>query len=261
MTSLISAIQSSNRNLPFAESFTVVPPTPLPFGPAAVLNKNPEEEEEGEGPQPVDIHDDLKREVAFYDTALEAVNLAREECEKVGIPFRRPEDFFAEMVKTDEHMAKVKDRLIFETKKIEAVQRRKSNKEQTLMAKERQAHRLAEKAKAKKDHMSAVEEWKKNAERSRGGLGGKVVDVEEEEDRLRGVGKKRAASDRKYGYGGKRGRFKQNDKKTLDDMSGFRPRGGFGGVGQKTVAGGSKKKGGKKRVGKRARDAARSAST
>lgn len=158
-----------------------------------------------------------------------------------------------------EHMAKVKDRLIFETKKIEAVQRRKSNKEQTLMAKERHAHRLAEKAKAKKEHMASVEEWKKNAERSRGGLGGKVVDVEEEEERLRGVGKKRAAADRRYGFGGKRGRFKQNDRKTLDDMSGFKPRGGFGGVGQKTVAGGSKKKmGGKKRVGKRARDAARS---
>ena len=45
-------------------------------------------------------------------------------------------------------MAKIKDRLIFETKKMEAVERRKSNKEQTAMAKERQAHRIAEKAKA-----------------------------------------------------------------------------------------------------------------
>ena len=49
----------------------------------------------------VDIHDDLKREVAFYDTALEAVHLARGECERAGIPFTRPDDFFAEMIKTD----------------------------------------------------------------------------------------------------------------------------------------------------------------
>jgi rRNA-processing protein EBP2 len=98
---LLSAIQSSNRNLPFAESFTIVPPTPLPFGPKAPLNNNPDDGDEEEGAQSVDIHDDLKREVTFYDTALEAVNLAREECEKVGIPFHRPEDFFAEMVKTD----------------------------------------------------------------------------------------------------------------------------------------------------------------
>ena len=59
-----------------------------------------------------------------------------------------------------DHMAKIKDRLIFETKKMEAVERRKSNKEQTLMAKERHAHRLAEKAKQKKAHMSAVSDWR-----------------------------------------------------------------------------------------------------
>ena len=152
-----------------------------------------------------------------------------------------------------EQMAKIKDRLIFETKKIEAVQRRKSNKEQTVMAKERRAHRLSEKAKQKKDHMKDVQEWKRDAERGRGKLGGRVVDVEEEEERLRGVGKKRAAADRRYGFGGKRGRFKQNDAKTLNDMSGFKARGSFKG-GQKTspASGGGKKN---KRAGKRARDA------
>jgi hypothetical protein len=60
-----------------------------------------------------------------------------------------------------DHMAKIKDRLIYETKKMDAVQRRKSNKEHTLMAKERNAHRLAEKAKSKKAHMSAVDDWKR----------------------------------------------------------------------------------------------------
>lgn len=161
-----------------------------------------------------------------------------------------------------EHMAKIKDRLIFDTKRMEAVERRKSNKEQTIMAKERHAHRLAEKAKAKKAHMSAVEDWKKSAASGRKNLGGRVADMEEEEERLRGLGsaqnKKRMAANKKYGFGGKRGRFKQNDRKTLDDMSKFNPRGGFGGIGQKTTM---KKKGGgagKKRPGKRARDAARS---
>ena len=99
-TALAAAIQSSNRNLPFAESFTVVPPTPLPFGPSGGLAKSiavgVDEED-----TIVDIHDDLKREVAFYDTALEAVHLARAECERAGIPFTRPDDFFAEMIKTD----------------------------------------------------------------------------------------------------------------------------------------------------------------
>lgn len=160
-------------------------------------------------------------------------------------------------------MAKIKDRLIFETKKMEAAERRKSNKEQTLMAKERRAHRLAEKSKAKKAHMQSVEEWKKSAERGRDKLGGTVWDGQDDEDRLRGMGNanaKRARADKRYGFGGKRGRFKQNDARTLNDMSGYNPRGGFGGIGQKSQGGGGKKKGGgggKKRPGKRARDAAR----
>ena len=49
----------------------------------------------------VDVHDDLKREVAFYDNAMEAVRIARKQCEHAGIPFTRPEDFFAEMIKSD----------------------------------------------------------------------------------------------------------------------------------------------------------------
>ena len=85
-------------------------------------------------------------------------------------------------------MAKIKDRLIFETKKMEAVERRKSNKEQSVMAKERQAHRIAEKAKAKKAHMSAVEDWKKRSEQGRGPLGGRVHDFDDDENQLRGMG-------------------------------------------------------------------------
>ena len=106
---LQSAIQCSQRNLPWAETFAVVPPTPLPFGPpdtAAASSSNKkrklgEEYDDEDEEEYVDIHDDLKREVAFYDNALEAVTLAREQCEKVGIPFTRPNDFFAEMVKSD----------------------------------------------------------------------------------------------------------------------------------------------------------------
>ena len=73
----------------WAETFDIVPATPLPFDKKA--------DPEGF----VDIHDDLKREVTFYDIALEAVNEARLRCKAHDIPFTRPDDFFAEMVKTD----------------------------------------------------------------------------------------------------------------------------------------------------------------
>ena len=154
---------------------------------------------------------------------------------------------------TADHMAKVKDRLIFESKKIDAVARRKANREQKLRAKESHANRLADKAKRKKNHLQQVEEWANSVANNRGG----VLNDDADDAYLRRMGgpnKKRKAADRKYGFGGKKGRFKQNDRKTLDDTSSFNPRGNFNGMGSKRTA---KNGGGANRRGKRARDASR----
>jgi rRNA-processing protein EBP2 len=77
---------AEKKKWPWAETFDVVVETPLPFG---------------TGENDVNIHDDLKRELAFYDMALEAVHVAKRKCKEANIPFTRPDDFFAEMVKTD----------------------------------------------------------------------------------------------------------------------------------------------------------------
>ena len=111
------------------------------------------------------------------------------------------------------------------------------------MAKEAQANKAVEKARRKKDQFSS--------------MGADTVEDEDRKARLlrRGApqaGKKRLAADKKYGYGGKRGRFKQNDKKDLDSISGFNQRGNFSG-GSKGASQPPKRK------GKRARTAARSA--
>jgi rRNA-processing protein EBP2 len=80
------ALIAEKKQWPWAETFDIIPvDTPLPF----------------HGDDALNIHDDLKREVAFYDMALQAVLEAKEKCKEAGVPFSRPEDFFAEMVKTD----------------------------------------------------------------------------------------------------------------------------------------------------------------
>lgn len=140
-------------------------------------------------------------------------------------------------------MAKVKDRLIFETKKMDAVAQRKSNKEQKLRAKEKQSNKIAEKAQRKKEHFQAIDEWKSSQN----------YDAFRDDAEERKPNKKRIAADKKYGFGGKRGRFKQNDPKSLNDMSSYNPRGNFAGIGSKGRHSGSTK-----RKGKRARDASRS---
>jgi rRNA-processing protein EBP2 len=148
-------------------------------------------------------------------------------------------------------MARIKDRLIFENKKMEAVAQRKTNAELKLRAKEAQSHKLAQKAKRKKDHFKAVQEWAQTAASNRGS------NVREDDEvflrRMNGTGpsKKRQAADRKYGFGGKRGRFKKTDPSTLNDLSAFRKHGNFEG-GRKSSGGSTKK-----RPGKRARQARR----
>ena len=58
-----------------------------------------------------DTEDDLKRELAFYNQALAAVQVAQSRFVDLGVPHVRPDDYFAEMVKSYHHMNKVRARL------------------------------------------------------------------------------------------------------------------------------------------------------
>lgn len=46
--------------------------------------------------------------MAFYQNALATVKEARELLAKHKVPYKRPEDFFCDMLKSDEHMARVR---------------------------------------------------------------------------------------------------------------------------------------------------------
>ncbi len=48
------------------------------------------------------------RQMAFYANSLSAVKEARELLAKHKVPYKRPEDFFCDMLKSDEHMARVR---------------------------------------------------------------------------------------------------------------------------------------------------------
>jgi rRNA-processing protein EBP2 len=63
-----------------------------------------------------DVFDDLLREEAFYNQALEAAKIGRELAKEEGIPFLRPENFIAPMLKDDKQMDAVRKRLLEEAK-------------------------------------------------------------------------------------------------------------------------------------------------
>lgn len=71
------------------------------------------------------INDDIKREVAFYNSSRENVKRAMKFCVQAKVPIERPDDFMAEMMKTDEHMRKVKANLLKQQKKIQTFEEKK----------------------------------------------------------------------------------------------------------------------------------------
>ena len=56
--------------------------------------------------------------------ALGAAQEAIRKFEAANTPWQRPPDYYAEMVKSDEHMAKVKQQLMHEQEQMEAVEQR-----------------------------------------------------------------------------------------------------------------------------------------
>ncbi len=58
-----------------------------------------------------DPNDDLTRELEFYRICRTAATDARSLLKKEKVPFTRPGDYFAEMVKSDEHMGKIKKKM------------------------------------------------------------------------------------------------------------------------------------------------------
>ncbi|OJD29745.1 rrna processing protein [Diplodia corticola] len=184
-----------------------------------------------------DTNDDLNRELAFYQQALNAVNAARKALKKEGVPFTRPNDYFAEMVKSDEHMGKIKQKLIDEAAGKKASQEARRQRDLKKFGKAVQVAKEQEKAKAKKDTMEKINLLK----RKRQGADleneneNDLFDVALEDahetarkdklDRRSGAGgatnHKRAKKDAKYGFGGKKRFAKSNDAQSSADGRGF----------------------------------------
>ncbi|KAL2325507.1 hypothetical protein Fmac_024565 [Flemingia macrophylla] len=210
--------------------------------------------------QEVDVNDDLARELAFYTQALEGTRQAFEKLQSMGLPFLRPADYYAEMVKTDGHMEKVKGRILAEKRKMEEAEERRKAREAKRLSKEIQAQKLKERAKQKKDDIESVKKWRKQRQRSGFADSGNDADMgfsfedgkvfERSNKKRPGVSpgdrsggkakqafgkgkkqKKRENRNSKFGFGGKNSK-KQNTADTTNDFSKF----------NKGAAAGSKKR-------------------
>jgi len=138
------------------------------------------------------------------------------------IPFRIPPDYFAERVKPDRHMDRIKDKLLEEKAKMAAVAERKAQKEAKKYAKQVQTAQIQAKAAEKKAATAEAGKMRKanNAGEKelpleRSILPGMKEHLEatraESEAKKQKRNFKREAKDKKYGFGGKKRRIKSNN--------------------------------------------------
>ncbi|KAF9884595.1 rRNA-processing protein and EBNA1-binding protein ebp2 [Aspergillus nanangensis] len=205
-----------------------------------------------------DPNDDLARELAFYKVCQAAAHTARGLLKKEGIPFTRPGDYFAEMVKTDEHMGRIKKKLYDEAADKKAAAEARKQRDLKKFGKQVQVAKLQQRHKEKREMLDKINDLKKKRKTDASGPtddSNDLFDVAIESgnksgDRKRGrsteggggQGSKRQKKNEKFGYGGKKRHAKSGDALSSGDLRNFSAK---------------KMKGGAKRPGKSKRAAAK----
>ncbi|GAB1314130.1 rRNA-processing protein EBP2 [Madurella fahalii] len=217
------------------------------------------------------IEDDLQREIAFMNQSLEAARQGRMLLRKEGVPFTRPTDYFAETVRSDATMEKVKAKLVEEATAKKAAAEARKQRDLKKFGKQVQVQKQQERAKQKRETLDKINLLKrKRQEGGSSALGAHEADdlfdvaVDNElashsnKSKKRSAGEhgppnaKRQKKDAKYGFGGKKRFAKSGDAMSSGDLSGFSAKRMKTGGG---AAGGGKKHGKAPRLGKSRRKA------
>ncbi|EFO24968.2 hypothetical protein LOAG_03513 [Loa loa] len=175
------------------------------------------------------LNDDFEREIIFYKQAEKAVQIAVLRLREMNVRIFRPTDYYAEMVKSDQHMQKIRQRMaeVEESKqKLEAIRRIREEKKfaakvqkKVMERKQNEKKILAEAVKKHrkgvKSHLDAILN-NANTTRDTG-----VEAKRSEKGRMRGKSKKfrRLARDKKFGFGGQKKRSKKNDKNSFEEIA------------------------------------------
>jgi rRNA-processing protein EBP2 len=109
------------------------------------------------------VEDDLQRELAFVNQALEAARLGRALLRKEGVPFTRPTDYFAETVRSDETMQKVRAKLVEEATAKKAAAEARKQRDLKKFGKQVQVQKQLERAKQKREALEKINMLKKSA--------------------------------------------------------------------------------------------------
>ncbi|KAH0536638.1 hypothetical protein FGG08_006506 [Glutinoglossum americanum] len=183
-----------------------------------------------------DVDDDLNRELAFYKQSLGAAKVARALLKREGVPFTRPTDYFAEMVKSDEHMGIIKKKMMDEAASKRAAIEARKQRDLRKFGKQVQVAKLQERDKAKRETLEKIQILKRKRrgtdvnEANEEDLFDIALEDASKEDKQRRTSKsdvagkstfKRQKRDQKFGFGGKKRFSKSGDAASSGDIKGF----------------------------------------
>lgn len=182
------------------------------------------------------VRNDIKREIKFMLQAKSAVLQGLARLHALKVKTKRPDDYLAEMLKSKEHMDKIKK--VKETKKEQVEKKEKSKllREQKKMGKKIQQEVLKDRQKQKKEFQEKIRRYRKgdksvdfldeNKGRQGGGGGPQSRQLKQKQQRNPKLTKKEFKQS-KFGYGGRKKGLKKNTAESSAQFTGFKRSKGF----------------------------------
>ncbi|KAL8694484.1 MAG: hypothetical protein Q9218_000897 [Villophora microphyllina] len=183
-----------------------------------------------------DVNDDLNRELVLHQQCLHAAQEARNLLKKEGVPFSRPSDYFAEMVKSDEQMGRIKQKMTDGAANKKAAAEARKQRDLKRFGKQVQVAKLQERDKARRETLDKINilKRKRKSTDTRGAEETDMFDVAlEDASKAEKVttsvstgpsgrtSAKRQKKDDKFGFGGKKRFAKSGNAISTSDLRTF----------------------------------------
>lgn len=170
------------------------------------------------------VNDNFKQEMVFYKQSQIGAQQSIARLRSMGVETLRPEDYFAEMVKSDDHMRKVKEKLVSKQLVMERTEKVTKMRKMKKLGKKVQQEVLKKRSDDKKSMMDSVKRVRKGHQQDEDF---EINTTESEPSGSKkgdGINRKRKAKDSKYGSGGKKKNARKNTEESYKDVSSFSSR-------------------------------------
>lgn len=160
------------------------------------------------------VLNDFRRETMFHRQAQGAVIDGIVRLKKLRLPTIRPDDYFAEMVKSDEQMQKVRENLMKKQFEVQRSEKVRQMRAQAKVNKHMQIEATLKKHAAKRQMLEEVKKYRKGKRQDLNFLDGKPQQSKSDA--------KQKLKNKKFGFGGKKKDSKRNTKASSADVSEYR---------------------------------------